>query len=69
MAKWKRLLAEVHTPDDLKAGITEALLGGTNGGDDTSKYQPWLREQTAWIDTRGLQVGAARAYRFPIQDL
>jgi formylglycine-generating enzyme required for sulfatase activity len=57
------------TPDDLKAGVLHALMGEKGGAGDPSKYLGWLREQTAWIDIRGLQVGAGKAYRFPIQDL
>ena len=47
--------------------MLHALLGKT--ARDPSKYLAWLREHTAWIDIRGLQVGAGKAYRFPIQDL
>ncbi len=32
-------------------------------------YLAFLREQAAWIDIRGLQVGTGRAYRFPIEEL
>jgi formylglycine-generating enzyme required for sulfatase activity len=56
-------------PGDVKAGVLQALLGKTSGPGDTSQYLTWLREHTAWIDIRGLQVGAGKAYRFPIQDL
>jgi formylglycine-generating enzyme required for sulfatase activity len=59
---------EFTTPDQLANGILTALAKGGGPG-DPSKYLAWLREQTAWIDIRGLQVGAAKAYRFPIQDL
>lgn len=34
-----------------------------------AKYLAALREETAWIDIRGLQVGSGRAHRFPIDDL
>jgi formylglycine-generating enzyme required for sulfatase activity len=37
--------------------------------DDTDEYHRQLREQTRWIDIRGLQVGAPKAHRFPIEDL
>ena len=37
--------------------------------DDPAEYLRQLREQTRWIDIRGLQVGAGKAYRFPIDDL
>jgi predicted NACHT family NTPase len=42
-----------------------ALRGHFNPG----AYLRYLREQTAWIDIRGLQVGTGRAYRFPIEEL
>jgi formylglycine-generating enzyme required for sulfatase activity len=59
---------EFTSPEQLANGILAALAKGGGPG-DPSKYLAWLREQTAWIDIRGLQVGAAKAYRFPIQDL
>ncbi len=58
-----------NSPDDLKAGVLHALMGQAGSPGDPSKYLAWLREQTAWIDIRGLQVGAGKAYRFPIQVL
>jgi hypothetical protein len=36
---------------------------------DPAKYLSWVREQTAWIDIRGLQVGTGQAHRFPIEEL
>ena len=36
---------------------------------DPAKYLDYLREQTGWIDIRGLQVGTGKAHRFPIEDL
>jgi hypothetical protein len=36
---------------------------------DPAKYLKWLREHTAWISIRGLQVGSGKAHRFPIEDL
>jgi len=36
---------------------------------DPTVYLKSLREQTAWIDIRSLQVGAGKAYRFPIEEL
>ncbi len=33
------------------------------------KYLEQLREQTGWIDIRGLQVGNQKAHRFPIREL
>jgi formylglycine-generating enzyme required for sulfatase activity len=42
----------------------------TTGGDaDPKAYLEWLREESAWIDIRGLQVGTGKAHRFPIEDL
>ena len=37
--------------------------------DDPTEYLRQLRERTRWIDIRGLQVGAGKAYRFAIDDL
>ncbi|MEO8131451.1 MAG: SUMF1/EgtB/PvdO family nonheme iron enzyme, partial [Bryobacteraceae bacterium] len=37
--------------------------------EDPAEYLRQLREQTRWIDIRGLQVGAGKAYRFAIDDL
>jgi hypothetical protein len=59
---------EFTSPEQLANGILTALAKDGGSG-DPSKYLTWLREQTAWIDIRGLVVGAAKAYRFPIQDL
>jgi hypothetical protein len=36
---------------------------------DPRKYLELLRQQTAWIDIRGLEVGTGKAHRFPIEDL
>jgi formylglycine-generating enzyme required for sulfatase activity len=36
---------------------------------DPAKYLAWLREQTQWIDIRGLQVGSGQAHRFRIDEL
>ena len=38
-------------------------------GEDPKRYFEILHEETAWIDIRGLQVGAGKAHRFPIRDL
>ena len=59
---------EFTTPDQLMTGVLQAL-GREGSPGDPAKYLAWLREQTAWIDIRGLLVGAGKAYRFPIQDL
>ncbi|HLI30312.1 MAG TPA: SUMF1/EgtB/PvdO family nonheme iron enzyme, partial [Terriglobia bacterium] len=68
------------SPDDLKAGILAALYEWRDRhpeframpvrvNRDPSQYLRWLRDQTAWIDIRGLQVGSGKAHRFPIGDL
>lgn len=62
------------TPDDLKAKVLAALYEHSPKGtapvkSDPGKYLRWLREETAWIDIRGLQVGTGKAFRFPIEDL
>jgi formylglycine-generating enzyme required for sulfatase activity len=72
--------AKFKSPDGLRAEVESALHGWLKrnpGFDiaapvlryDPQKYFKWMREQTAWIDIRGLQVGTGRAYRFPIEDL
>jgi formylglycine-generating enzyme required for sulfatase activity len=40
-----------------------------SGRDDVRKYLESLREQTASINIRGLQVGAQKAHTFPIDEL
>jgi formylglycine-generating enzyme required for sulfatase activity len=39
------------------------------GRDDPRVYLRALREQTAWIDIRGLHVGTQKVHRFPIEEL
>jgi formylglycine-generating enzyme required for sulfatase activity len=67
-------------PDNLKSQVLAALYEWrdrhpqfrlTPGSlqQDPAQYLSWLREQTAWIDIRGLQVGSGKANRFPIGDL
>jgi formylglycine-generating enzyme required for sulfatase activity len=41
----------------------------TVGHCDPTKYLESLREQTGWIDIRGLMVGSGKASRFPIDEL
>ncbi len=41
----------------------------TTGHSDPTEYLRQMRGQCAWIDIRGLQVGAGKAHRFPIEDL
>ncbi len=71
------------TPDDLHRKVESALRDWrqrhpewTQTADwrpsadgDPTEYLNQLREQCAWIDIRGLQVGTGRAHRFPIEDL
>ncbi|HLK63513.1 MAG TPA: DUF4062 domain-containing protein [Bryobacteraceae bacterium] len=68
-------------PEDLRGRVESALRGWRDrhtefsappprqGHNNPSTYLAYLREQTAWIDIRGLQVGAGKAYRFPIHEL
>ena len=65
--------ATFRNPDDLRGKIESALRewrgeSPTVEG-DPGKYLESLRKDTAYIDIRGLQVGAGKAYRFPIEDL
>ncbi len=68
------------SPDDLKAKVLSALFQWRDRHPafqgapatvtrDPAGYLHWLREETAWIDIRGLQVGSGKANRFPIDDL
>ncbi|MCP5113986.1 MAG: NACHT domain-containing protein, partial [bacterium] len=69
------------SPDDLRDKVGNALRRWRDdhpefakpvapaGKADTSAYRKWLREETAWIDIRGLQTGDENAHRFPITDL
>jgi hypothetical protein len=73
--------ATFANPDDLARKVEGALREWrerhpeftrtvpARGSNDPSAYLRYLREQTAWIDIRGLQVGTGKAYRFPIEDL
>jgi hypothetical protein len=73
--------ATFANPDDLRGKVEVALRDwrdrhiefaptpAAKGHDNPAAYVEYLREQTAWIDIRGLQVGAGKAYRFPIEDL
>jgi hypothetical protein len=69
----RNLCTTFSTPDDLRVKIESALLelfgaaAPTKG--DPGRYLESLRNETAFIDIRGLQVGTGRAYRFPIEDL
>jgi hypothetical protein len=36
---------------------------------NTNRYLEWLREETGWVDIRGLEVGSGKAHRFPITAL
>jgi predicted NACHT family NTPase len=64
------------SPDDLRGKVANALMkwGGRHPDLHTPSENPFryledLREQTAWIDIRGIQVGAGKAHRFPIDEL
>src|SRR5579872_3300818 len=69
--------ATFANPDDLRGKVDVALrewrerhtefagLPVRKGHDNATTYLEYLQEQTAWIDIRGLQVGAGKAYRFP----
>jgi formylglycine-generating enzyme required for sulfatase activity len=73
--------ATFTNPDDLGAAVERALrewrptprpkkpARAKPAAADPTAYLRNLCEQTAWIDIRGLQVGAGKAYRFPIEDL
>ena len=74
--------ATFTNPDNLQTAVLAALNDwkarhtGAAGPQPPSRpkanpaaYLAWLREQTAWIDIRGLQVGSGRAHRFPIDEL
>jgi hypothetical protein len=69
----RNLRATFSTPDDLHRKIEHALRewrGETPTVEgDPAKYLEDLRKENAFIDIRGLQVGAGKAYRFPIEDL
>jgi formylglycine-generating enzyme required for sulfatase activity len=71
------------TPEDLRGKILAAItdwrrrhseFDGTETKirttpADPSLYLQALRERTAYIDIRGLQVGTGKAHRFPIEEL
>lgn len=72
--------ATFSSPADLKGDVAGALYEWRKRHrgfaelapaclSDPRKYLESLREQTAWIDIRGLQVGTGRAHRFPIEEL
>jgi hypothetical protein len=70
-----------RNPDDLRGNVESALRQWRDrhpefgpavappASADPAKYLDYLREQTGWIDIRGLQVGTGKAHRFPIEDL
>jgi len=53
----------------LRSAFETVPLRAREAKEDPKAYLKWLREDTRWIDIRGLQVGDARAHRFPIEDL
>ena len=70
------------TPDDLRGKVDAALREWKPTRktkkratvkrarrDDPRTYLTSLRESSAYIDIRGLQVGSGKAHRFPIEDL
>jgi hypothetical protein len=73
--------ATFRNPDDLRGNVEGSLREwrdrrpefgpavALEPNADPAKYLDYLREQTGWIDIRGLQVGTGKAYRFPIEDL
>ena len=73
--------ATFRNPDDLRGNVESALrqwrerhpefgpAAAPAASADPAKYLDFLREQTGWIDIRGLQVGTGKAHRFPIEDL
>jgi energy-coupling factor transporter ATP-binding protein EcfA2 len=71
------LRATFANPDDLRGKVEAALRDRRDRhhdfmsapGFNPTGYLEYLRGWTAWIDIRGLQVGAGKAYRFPIEDL
>jgi hypothetical protein len=79
----RRIRTTFTTPDDLRARVAEALhdwrrrrLPGRSAEPasraavaDPGPYLRELRDDTAQIDIRGLQVGAGKANRFAIEDL
>ena len=71
------------TPEDLYGKVESALREwrsrkwGSSGRTEVAAcnepgprvYLEQLREQSSWIDIRGLQVGTGKAHRFPIEEL
>ncbi|MEE8586493.1 MAG: DUF4062 domain-containing protein, partial [Acidobacteriota bacterium] len=83
LRKFKVWLNKLHkravftNPDDLQSQILIALQDWlkrhpqfhVEAPGDPGSYLRALRQETASIDIRGLQVGSGRASRFPIEDL
>jgi hypothetical protein len=79
----RSICAKFKTADSLKANVEAALrewrtrhrdlsdapVARRDGTRDPRTYLEQLREQTAWIDIRGLQVSSGKAHRFSIEDL
>lgn len=72
--------ASFATPDDLKIKVLRSLQEWRERHPtfktaplvkkrDPSTYLEQLREDTGWIDIRGLQVGSGKAHRFAIDQL
>jgi hypothetical protein len=78
-----RIRATFTTPEDLGGKVLHALHGWMQRhaglapaparkdrrSADPTTYLRYLLAQHAYIDIRGLQVGAGKAFRFPIEDL
>lgn len=72
-----RVISTFTNPDDLQSKILIALQDWlkrhsefqVDAPGDPTQYLRTLREETAYINIRGLQVGSGRATRFPIEDL
>ena len=79
----RRVRASFTTPENLRREVESALRewrtqpatrkkrapAKRTRKDDPRKYFNWLREETAYIDVRGLVVGSGKAHNFPIEDL
>lgn len=79
----RAIRATFSNPDELRGKVESALREWRQRNpafaeipvperirsDDPTRYLEFVREQTAWIDIRGLQVGTGKAHRFPIEDL
>ena len=81
--KSRGIRATFTTPEDLRGKVEAALRESKSKPtrtrkrprmkrprqDDPREYLQFLREETAYIDVRGLGVGSGKAHSFPIEDL